>query len=104
MARPVKPIKRQKKLTLYYTRAEYAVIDRLAERHGLTKAEYARLKSLDCKLKPRLTPQECDFYRKLTGMANNLNQLAHAVNRGEVFTRNIMEAIEAIKFTVAKLR
>ncbi|MDA0195870.1 MAG: MobC family plasmid mobilization relaxosome protein [Bacteroidetes bacterium] len=86
MSRPPKAIKRQQKLTLYYTKAEFRIITKMADRHGLTKAEFARFKSLDHKLKSRLTPEDANYFRQLAGMANNLNQLAHAANAGHLFT------------------
>ncbi len=104
MARPPKAIKRKEKLTLYYTKAEFKLIEKFADRHGLAKAEFARLKSLDHKLKQRLTSEEADYYRKLIGMANNLNQLARAANRGEVFTLKILETLEGINYAIDKLR
>jgi len=104
MARPTKAIKRKEKLTLYYTKAEFKLIEKFADCHGLAKAEFSRLKSLDHRLKPRMTPEEADHYRKLTGMANNLNQLTKAANRGEVFNIKILETLEAINFTIDKLK
>ena len=104
MARPLKAIKRKEKLTLYYTKAEFKLIEKFADRHAISKAEFARLKSLDHKLKPRMTPEEADNYRKLTGMANNLNQLARAANRGEVFTLKILETLVGINYAIDKLR
>lgn len=104
MARPTKAIKRKEKLTLYYTKAEFKMIEKFADRHGISKAEFARLKSLDHKLRPRLTIQEADYYRQLTGMANNLNQLTRVANQGEVFTMKILETLEAINFTIDKLK
>ena len=104
MARPTKAIKRKEKLTLYYTKTEFRLIEKYADCHGLSKAEFARFKSLNHKLKPRMTPDEADHYRKLTGMANNLNQLARAANRGEVFTMKILTTLEAINYTIDKLR
>lgn len=104
MARPRKAIKRQKFVKVSYTVAEYKFIEKMADRHGISKAEFARLKSLNHRLKARMTPEEADHYRKLTGMANNLNQLVKAANRGEVFTRKILETMEAINFVIDKLR
>ena len=104
MARPTKNVKRQEKLTLYYTKAEMRIIRKLALEHGVSMAVYARAKSLGHTLKPRLTEEEIHLYRQLAGMANNLNQLAHAANVGEVFTSKILNALEAINYTVNKLR
>lgn len=89
---------------LYYTIAEYKFIEKMADRHGISKAEFARLKSLNHRLKARMTPEEAYHYRKLTGMANNLNQLARAANRGEVFTSEILKTLDAINFVIDKLR
>ncbi len=104
MARPKKAIKRQEKLTLYYTKSEFRIVSKLADNHGLSKAEFARMKSLDHHLKTRLTPKEVDIYRKLVGISNNLNQLAHAANVGETLTMKIIEALETINHLTDKLR
>ena len=104
MARPLKAIKRQEKLTLYYTKAEFKLIEKFADHHAISKAEFSRLKSLNHKLKPRMTPEEAGHYRKLTGMANNLNQLAREANRGEVFTIKILETLGAINLVINKLK
>ncbi len=104
MARPVKAIKRKEKLTIYYTMAEYKFIEKMADHHGLTKSEFVRMKSLNHRLRPKMTLEEADLYRKLAGMANNLNQLARAANRGEVFTKEILKTLDAINFAINKLR
>lgn len=104
MARPPKAIKRQVKLTLYYTVSEFKVITKLAETHGLSKAEFARLKTLDYKIQPRLTPEEVNYFRQLAGMANNLNQLAHAANSGKTFTSHILKALDDINTVIEKLK
>ena len=104
MARPPKAIKRNEKLTLYYTKAEFKLIEKFADRHSISKAEFARHKSLNHRLRPRLTQEEADHYRKLTGMANNLNQLTRSANRGEIFTMKILETLEAINLAIDKLK
>ena len=104
MSRPAKNIKRQEKLTIYYTKAEMKVIRKYAFHHAVPRAVYVRSKSLDHTLKPRLTDEEIHLFRQLAGMANNLNQLAHAANAGVVFTNAILNTLEAINFTVNKLR
>ena len=93
MVRPRKAIKRQEKLTLYYTKAEFKLIEKYAERHGISKAEFARHKSLNHKLKTRMTLDEMNIYIKLVGMANNLNQVTKSVNQGEVFTTKILKTM-----------
>jgi len=85
-------------------KAEFMIIVRLAERHGLSLAEFTRLKSLNLKIRARLTSEEADFYRKLAGMANNLNQLAHAANADHLFTTKILEALSNINLVIKKLK
>ena len=104
MARPKKAVKRQHPVKVSYTLTEYKLVQKYAMRHGISAAEFVRLKSLNHRLRPRLTSEEADYYRKLIGMANNLNQLARAANRGEVFTLKILETLEGINFTIDKLR
>lgn len=72
--------------------------------HALSRAEFVRAKSLDHQVRPRLTPEEINFYRQLAGMANNLNQLAHAANSGRVFTLQIMKALQGINYTIERLK
>ena len=104
MARPKKAIKRREKLTLYDTKAESLFIEKMAESHGMSRAEFARKKSLNHRLKARMTDEEALIYRDLIGMANNLNQLAHRVNAGEVLISEIKETLEAINFSIDRLR
>ena len=79
MSRPRKAIKRQHPVKVSYTLAEYKLIEKYADRHGLTKAEFVRMKSIGHRLRARMTPVEADHYLKLTGMANNFNQITKSV-------------------------
>ena len=83
---------------------KYKIIEKYADRHGISKAEFVRAKSLNHRLRTGLTKEEVGYYRELTGMASNLNQLAKAANRGEVYTMKILDTMEAINFTIDKLR
>ena len=104
MARPKKAIKRQRFIKVSCTITEYKLIEKYADRYGLTKAEFVRMKSLNHRLKPRMTVEEADHYRKLTGMANNLNQLTKSANQGKLLTTKILETLEEINFAIDKLR
>lgn len=89
---------------VYYTRVEHLLIEKRAERYGISKAEYARHKSLDEDMKPLLTPEERVFFNNLSGMAKNLNQLTRSVHRGEALTRDIQECLAGVKSALNKLR
>ena len=66
-------------------------------------AEYIRGSSLNYRIQPRLTSEQTKIYLQLAGMANNLNQLAKAVNSREIFTGEILKALEQINFAITKL-
>jgi len=52
-----------------------------ATQAGITCAETARLAITNCQIWQRLTSEQMDCIRKLSGMGNNLNQIARRANR-----------------------
>lgn len=103
MARPTKKIKRAEKVTVRYTKVELRIIAKYADRSGVSKAEFVRAKSLDHQLRNRMSEEEADHYRKLVGMANNLNQLAHQANSGKLLYNEIIKTLEKVNLTIDKL-
>ena len=65
-------------------KGQYNLIGYKSKKAGLSKAEYCREASLDNKITPVLTSEQLDALRKLSGMANNLNQLAYQANIGHL--------------------
>ena len=51
-----------------------------ANRAGMSYSEFARLAIIGCEIRERLTPKQMDCIRKISGMANNLNQIARKAN------------------------
>jgi hypothetical protein len=51
-----------------------------ATQAGMTCAEVARLAITGCQIRQRLTTEQMDCIRKLSGMGNNLNQIARKAN------------------------
>ena len=51
-----------------------------ATQAGMTYTELARLAITGCQIHQRLTPEQMDNIRKLSGMGNNLNQIAKRAN------------------------
>ena len=49
---------------------------------GMTCTEVARLAITGCQIRQRLTPEQMDCIRKLSGMGNNLNQITRKANAG----------------------
>jgi hypothetical protein len=53
-----------------------------ATQAGMTCTELARQAITDCRIQQRLTPEQMDCIRKLSGMGNNLNQITRKANAG----------------------
>ena len=51
-----------------------------AKQVGMTCTEVARMAIIGCQIHQRLTPEQMDCIRKLSGMGNNLNQIARRAN------------------------
>jgi hypothetical protein len=51
-----------------------------AKASGMTYTELARMAITGCRIRQRLTPEQMDCIRKLSGMGNNLNQIARRAN------------------------
>ena len=80
--RPTKGAAEKKKyrITVKLTTEDYYTLKGKAKNAGISMSEIVR-KVLDKgNVIERLTVEQADFIRKLCGMANNLNQLAHHAN------------------------
>ena len=80
--RPTKGAAEKKKyrITVKITTEDYYTLKGKAKNAGISMSEFAR-KVLDKgNVMERLTVEQADFIRKLCGMENNLNQLAHRAN------------------------
>ena len=75
-----RPAKGKEKLTesinLKLSVADFKLVTEKAEKPGMKPTQYAREMTLKGQVKNRFTLEELDLMRKLSGMANNLNQLA----------------------------
>ena len=86
--RPTKGAAEKKKyrITVKLTTEDYYTLKGKAKNAGISMSEFVR-KVLDKgNVIERLTVEQADFIRKLCGMANNLNQLAHRANAEEFQT------------------
>ena len=80
--RPTKGVAEKKKyrITVKLNTQDYYMLKGKAKSAEVTMSEFVR-KVLDKgNVIERLTVEQADFIRKLCGMANNLNQLAHRAN------------------------
>ena len=59
---------------------DYYALKAKASQAGMTCAEVARLAITGCQIRQRLTPEQMDYIRKLSGIGNNLNQITRKAN------------------------
>lgn len=67
-------------LTVKMATSDYYTLKGKARSAGISGGEFLRECMRSSHVKERLTPEYTDYVRKLCGMANNLNQLAHKAN------------------------
>ena len=86
MARPHKEIEslRIHQVNIRLTNAEREFANQQAEMAGLSIANWIRRAAFSKKpLKLKVSPLHRDYYRRLVGVSNNINQLTHRVNSGQ---------------------
>jgi hypothetical protein len=104
MARPRKTILKSEVVKVRYTSTEKRLLRSFSDSAGITVSEYIRSKSLDHKLKNRLTQEEVVYLRVLIGMATNLNQIAKKVNMGEATNMLVSEILITINNQIQKFK
>lgn len=82
VGRPAKEkVKLSTSINLKLTEDDYKTVKEKAKKLGMKATQYAREMTLKGGIKSRFTIEELDLMRKLTGMANNLNQIARQANK-----------------------
>lgn len=80
-----RPPKEKEKLScsinLKLTAKDFSLIKEKAAKLGIKATQYVREMVLNGKIKSRFTIEELDLMRKLSGMANNLNQITKKANQ-----------------------
>lgn len=74
--------KKSAMISARFTPEEHETIKDNAKKSGVKISKYARLMILTGKVVQRFTREDADTLRKLSGEANNLNQLARQANAG----------------------
>ena len=83
--RPKKTKHLDKFVSVRFSSEEYEVVQNKAKEAGVRLSQLLRLSALHVNVKSKITEEEKVFIRQLTGMAINLNQVAHKGN-AEGFT------------------
>ena len=101
----MKNIKREKILKIRLSRNEFAVIKSNAQKSGMTNARFVREVALnkDIKAKRIRSEEEKNALRKLTGMDNNLNQIAKRINSGEILNSLIIKTVSEIRLIIEQI-
>ncbi len=85
-----RPAKEKAKLScsinLKLTEDDFNSVKEKAGALGIKPTQYAREMTLKGGIKSRFTLKELDLMRKLSGMSNNLNQIAKQVNKSGFFS------------------
>jgi hypothetical protein len=68
------------KITVKMAMDEYGTLKAKAHEAGINQSEYIRQCIQSSIVKQRITPELMNHIRQLSGMANNINQIAHKAN------------------------
>ena len=88
-----RPAKEKAKLStsinLKLTEEDFKTVKEKAGKLGMKATQYAREMTLNGCVKSRFTLEELDLMRKLSGIANNLNQIAKKANQAGYIAESI---------------
>ena len=69
--------KRTKCFRVMFTENDYIYIQSKAEQAGMPVNEFCHQAAMDCQVCQRISPEMVSAIRDLSGIANNVNQIAH---------------------------
>ena len=101
--RPTKTLseKRKYQVLLRLNTMEYYILLGKAREASITRTEFLRQLITKAEVKARIKPEEMQLIRTVSGMANNLNQIAHRLNSFGISTLN--EDLNALKVLIYEL-
>ena len=101
--RPTKTLseKRKYQVLLRLNTMEYYILLGKAREASITRTEFLRQLITKAEVKARIKPEDMQLIRTVSGMANNLNQIAHRLNSFGISTLN--EDLNALKVLIYEL-
>ena len=72
--------KRTKCFRVMFTENDYIYIQSKAQQAGLSVNEFCHQAAMDCQVCQRISPEMASTIRDLSGIANNVNQIAHQMH------------------------
>ncbi|RAJ78956.1 mobilization protein MobC [Chitinophaga dinghuensis] len=79
--RPIKPVKKEMRTGVRFTKAEYFIVKGKALKAGMRYTGYIRHMALFGAVIPRLNDEERTTLKMLIGIANNINQLSKQAHK-----------------------
>ncbi|GHT33165.1 hypothetical protein AGMMS49574_18240 [Bacteroidia bacterium] len=105
--RPMKGITQRKKrvVSIRFSEVEYYAIKRRASLAGMTVSAYSHSAIMDGKIVEPVKKEDMDLLRKLSGEANNLNQLARQANtyRMPYLEKEVKNVLNSVTDIINKL-
>ena len=101
--RPTKTLseKRKYQVLLRLNTMEYYILLGKAREASITRTEFLRRLIAKAEVKAHIKPEEMQLIRTVSGMANNLNQIAHRLNAFGISALN--EDLKALKQLIHEL-
>lgn len=98
----MKQVKKSSKLVVRMTETERLLIAGKAKEAGMKLSEWFRLAAKKVQVVARLSPGDVAILRMLTGLANNLNQIARLAHKERLLSvqRKCREGLDEINDTL----
>lgn len=97
--------KRSHIVPLHLNAKELKHLNDLAETSGWTREDFLRLLIMGAQLRARPCPHHADLLRKVAGLCNNANQLAHTANStGQASQRSADEMLRVVQMVWEEVR
>ena len=98
--------KRTRCFRVMFNENDYIYIQSKAEQAGLSVNEFCHQAAMDCQVSQRISPELVSAIRDLSGIANNVNQIAHQmhIHGLEVVKQYCVTIITEISRIIAQIK
>ena len=98
--------KRTKCFRVMFTENDYIYIQSKAEQAGMSVNEFCHQAAMGCEVTQRISPEMASAIRNVSGIANNVNQIAHQmhIHGLEVVKQHCITIITEISRIIAQIK
>ncbi len=98
--------KRTKCFRIMFNESDYIYIQSKAEQAGLSVNEFCHQAAMGCEVTQRISPEMASVIRDLSGIANNVNQIAHQmhIHGLEVVKQHCITIITEISRIISQIK